>query len=470
MTAFLLLAALACLLPGQAHAGEPPFNVVFIDICSARADHFGAYGYGKRTTPGMDAVAKESVVFERAMAQSSWCLSNYASLFTGQPPEVHGLYAIARRKLPESEATLAQKLKEAGYDTAAFSGGGTWLLPGWGLNKGFDRYEDIVSSSELLVPLAERAPQMLEWMRSRGKRPFFLYASVEDLHLPYTADYVLTDDPELDSDRVPLESAGSKVALLREPGGKPLRSTDPSSPESGVFHVRSEAQPELVAKYDSSLARADRQISRFLGQLKAAGLWEKTVVVIAGDHGDQLGEHGITGHMEGLYEPVTHVPLIVHHPGFPQWTGKRIGELVERVDLMPTLLDVAGVPYEGLELQGRSLLGLLREPGRPWREYAFASSKRSINPASDFILDERVVRTKRWKLHWYLHKGSFELYDLDKDPKELNDLSGKRPDIVERLSFELLTHLELSRPHAPGLPSGKGSVEQGPLLLPAPPD
>ncbi|MBI5243436.1 MAG: sulfatase [Elusimicrobia bacterium] len=477
-----LLALALCRGEAQSTGGGPPLNVLVIDICSARADHFGAYGYPKPTTPGMDAVAKESVVFERAVAQSSWCMGNYASLFTGQGPEAHGLYAMAPRRLPDSLPTLAEKLKEAGYDTAAYSGGGTWLLPAWGMNRGFDAYEDIVSSRNTLTPLSERMPRILDWVRSRGvgsQRPFFLYVSVEDLHLddkPEEPEAVWNSSPDDEPDSVDLGAGTARVSLLRASDGKTPK-TELPSPAPGASAAHSAGpRPDMVAKYDGSLTRADRHISNFLQRIRDMGLWDKTVVIIAADHGDQLGEHGLVGHMTGLYEPVLHVPLIIRHPGFPQWSGKRVGELVERVDLMPTVLDIAGAPYEGLELPGRSLLDLLRVPGRPWREYAFSASKRSGSGlsagghmAADFILDERVVRTKRWKLHWYLHKGRFELYDLENDPKEKIDLSGRRPDIVGRLSFELLKRLELSRPHAPGLPSGKESLKQG-ALVPASPD
>jgi arylsulfatase A-like enzyme len=406
-------AALAALLLGfsRAYAQEKgPLNILLIDICSARADHFGAYGYPGKTTPGMDAFAREGVVFERAMAQSSWCLSNYASLFTGYVPEVHGLYAMAPRKLPESQFTVAQLMKKAGYDTAAWSGG-TWLLPEWGLDRGFDRYANTLTSAAALTAFGSRVPEMLDWIKARGPRPFFLYASIEDLHWPYAAELTMSEEP--DSESVDLAGVSSRVQLLRTPGGAAAKPPDPPLPEGLPPRPASGPLPGLVAKYDASLARADAQIADFLRSIRRMGLWENTVVIITGDHGEQLGEHGLTGHMEGLYEPILHVPLLLRHPGKPQWKGRRVGELVERVDLAPTLLDIAGIPSEGLELQGRDLMELLRDPATPWRRYAFAASKNSKAFATDFILDERVVRTKRWKLHWYLDRGRYELYDLD---------------------------------------------------------
>ncbi|HAH05720.1 MAG TPA: hypothetical protein DCM05_04205 [Elusimicrobia bacterium] len=458
-------AVLLAALPVRAQGISPstkPLNIVIIDICSARADHFGSYGYPKPTTPGMDAIAKDATVFERAVAQASWCMGNYASLFTGQGPEVHGLYVMARRKLPEGLPTLAEQLKLAGYDTAAYSGGGTWLLPGWGMDRGFDEYVDVVSTSnpDALTPLNERAPRMLDWVRARGN-PFFLYVSVEDLHLEdesEAGEIVWNIPPDDEEGHVALSPDATRVSLLRTPEGKPKKSVLPPPLHKRLGWT---PQPHLVEQYDRSLAYTDRSVSQFLKKIQELGRWDDTLVIIAGDHGDQLGEHGLVGHMTGLYEPILHVPLILRHPGFPELKGKRIGRLVERVDLMPTLLDVAGRPYKDLNLPGRSLLDLLRNPERPWRKYAFASSKRHGDGkttagriATDLILDERTVRTEKWKLHWYLHKNRYELYDLENDPREERDLSEKRPDIVAELAFQLIKNLELSRPHAPGLPSG----------------
>ncbi|MFA6004166.1 MAG: sulfatase-like hydrolase/transferase, partial [Elusimicrobiota bacterium] len=131
---------------GPAQAAER-LNVVFLDICSTRADHFGSYGYPRDTTPQMDAIAKGGTLFENALSEGSWCLPSYASLFTGHVPEVHGQYtSLPARELPDFESTLAAELKGAGYKTALFSGG-VYLLPEWGLTRGFDDYTNIFSTS-----------------------------------------------------------------------------------------------------------------------------------------------------------------------------------------------------------------------------------------------------------------------------------------------------------------------------------
>ena len=441
-------------------------NVVIVDICSARADHFGIYGYGRPTTPGIDALAKDSVVFDRAMAQSSWCLPNYASLFTGHTPEVHGQYTnVPFRPLPDFETTLAERLKGGGYDTAAFAGG-VYLLPIWGLDRGFDHYVDYFSTSTATpARFKETMPDALQWIGTPRKRPFFAYVSVDDLHAPYQSE-----DPErFDKgyQGIVHDTETVNIRFFRAYNGEPLETNNPLAEKLRIFRSDPRNLRHMIAHYDASLRSVDSEVDEFVRQLKSSGMWDRTVVIVTADHGELLGEHGLLGHTEGLYEPIVHVPLLIHVPG---GAGKRISKLVERIDVTPTVLDLAGQDPRGNELQGRSLVPLLRGSNVPWRQYAFASSKRNMATVTDFLIDERVVRDARWKLHWYLHKNRFELYDLDKDPLETRDVGAQNPAVVQRLTLELLKQIELSRPHAPGLPSGKNNAQQIETLAHPPSD
>lgn len=450
----LVLASLAAVFCAPLRAQQAPLNVVVMDICSARADHFGTYGYPKPTTPGLDSLAKEAVVFDRAMAQASWCLPNYATLFTGHVPEVHGQYTNTPfRGMPPFETTLAERMQRAGYRTAAFSGG-IYFLKAWGLDRGFDRYVNLFSTSSAVpASFSLLAPQALAWVEQNRESPFFLYTAVDDLHTPYQSENPELYDPGYDG--VVHDTAIANVRFFRLYNGEPSDASDPLLPKLDVFRKDPRHLAHLAAHYDASLNGVDRKVSDFVRRLKDMDLWKNTVLVITSDHGELLGEKGLLGHTEGLYEPVLRVPMIVHHPGFPQLKGRRVGELVERIDLTPTVLDVAGASYEDGELQGRSLIPLLRNPDEPLHAHAFAASKRNMATRADFLIDERVARDKRWKLHWYLHKNDYELYDIDNDPLETRDVSREHPEIVQRLSFELLRSIETTRPHAPGLPSGK---------------
>ncbi len=450
MLAFFWLVLAPMIAPARA-AGRP--NIVVLDVCSARADHFGTYGYSRETTPHIDAFARRSAVFENAVAQSSWCLPNYASLFTGQPPEVHGLYTNRFRGVPEFEATLAEKLRGNGYATAAFSGG-VYLLPEWGLDRGFDTYVNAFSTSDasrLPAPLADNLDGVNDWLKGRDKKkPFMLYVAVDDLHAPYHSKDPDRFDPGYEG--IASDTEVLSVPFARAYNGEPDGYPEELKKKVAVFKSDPRHLHHLIARYDASLRQADDEVGVFLERLKAMGLDKNTVVILTGDHGELLGEHGLLGHTQGLYEPILHVPLIVRHPGIPGLAGRRYKQLIERVDLMPTLLDLAGVDYSELSLAGRSAAPLLRAPSTPWRELAYASSKRNLSSEAGLELDERVVRDGRWKLHQYLYKEGFELYDLKEDPLETRDLAAERPAVASRLAFELLRHVERTRPHAPGLP------------------
>ena len=448
---WLLAAFVAAAAVAPARAAERP-NVVILDICSARADRMGFNGYSARpTTPHLDALASRSAVFDHALAQGSWCLPNYASLLTGHVAEVHGMYTnLPFRPLPSFETTLAQRLRESGYRTGGFTGG-VYFLPSSGLDRGFDRFVNRFSTAtEEAAPFSQIMPGVLDWIGRGGQKPFFVYATIDDLHAPYQSPDPRRFDPGYSG--VAESTAALSVRFDRAYNGERLDPSDPLNAVLADFRRDPRALAHLSARYDAAVASVDDEIGRFVERLKKLGVWERTILIVTGDHGELLGEHGLLGHTESLYDPVLRVPLLVHDPRDPR--GRRFHELVERVDLMPTVLDFAGASDSWLELQGRSLLPLLQGAPTTWRRYAFASSKRNEAERADFTVDERVVQDERWKLHAYLYKDRYELYDLAADPGERRDVAAEHPDVVARLSFELLKRLELTRPHAPGLPSG----------------
>lgn len=443
--------ALLALLGGAVRAEEPPLNVVVIDICSARADRFGAYGAKGGLTPGLDKFAKGAATFEHAWAQSSWCLPNYASFMTGHRPEVDGLYAnIPFRGLPAWDKTIAEQMRAAGYRTGGFTAG-AYTLPAWGLDRGFDTYVNRFSTSaEIPGRFSDLTPEIESWLARPSTAPFFLYATVDDLHAPYQSDEAgeAADGPAPDTTTM-------NVGFYRAYNGEPMPADSPLKAKAEAFRRDPKALEALKRRYDRSVRAVDRSVTRFLDDLKKRGLWDRTLVVVTADHGELLGEHGLLGHTEGLYEPILRVPMFVRDPRYPRSEGAKIDALVERVDLTPTLLESAGAATDGLELQGRSLLPLLADPSAPWRRVAYASSKRNVAETTDWTIDERAVRDERWKLIWSLPKGRWELYDLKDDPLETRDLADSRPGVTARLAFELETETERARPHSTGRPSGR---------------
>ncbi|OGR41212.1 MAG: hypothetical protein A2X35_07395 [Elusimicrobia bacterium GWA2_61_42] len=450
----LTICALLPLCPPPAQAAKK-MNVVFLDICSARADHFGTYGYKRNTTPNIDSLGKRAAVFENAVSEGSWCLPGYASLLTGHVPEVHGLYTnLPAKKLPPFESTLAQELGGAGYRTALFSGG-VYLIPEWGLTRGFDEYNNTFSSAtadRTPAPFENNLAATLSWMKKNKEQPFFLFATIDNLHVPYQSA-----DPDI-YDRgyegVVHSSDVLTVPFARvhngEFEGRENMRADVEEFKSDPRHLK-----HMTAHYDAALKGVDRLIGNFVKKLREMGLEENTVLIISADHGEMLGEKGLLNNTQSLYEPVSHVPLIVRNPAIPESSGKRFKQLVQRIDLMPTILDMAGVSKYGLGLQGHSFVPLLKDPASPWREYAFARNRRSIPyREGDSMIEERIARDKCWKLHHYIYKPKWELYNLCSDPNETKDLAKARPDVVARLAFQLVKNMEETRPHQPGPPTG----------------
>lgn len=460
---------------GQAaeQAEESRYNIILLDICSARADHFSSYGYGRPTTPQLDQFAEEAAVFERAMAQASWCLPNYASLMTGQEADRHGLYVPDSAGLSPAQMTLAERLQAAGYATAAFSGG-RYLTRRWGMDQGFDQYVNDFASEEWIkqnagdakhappVPFARTLPRMLSWLSQQGSRPFFLYVAIDDLHTPYHAEDSERYDAGYDGlvHEMPLIS----VAAYRIFNGQPKTVTNHEAVAGAWKAFRRDPRHlrHLIAHYDAALYSVDRQLGAFFAELRRRGLWDKTVIVVTADHGELLGEHDLLGHTESLYEPVLRVPLLVRHPGLAAIHGKRFPQLVMRIDLMPTVLDMAGASARDTAIQGRSLWPLLHGDTAEHRAWAFAGSRPHHHPSAARFgpgIQERVVTDGRYKLHFYVYKGRYELYDLLKDPGETRDLSTAQPGRVRALSFKLLEHLgELGVPGA--------SLSLPPAILP----
>lgn len=445
MSFFLALISLS-----MARAADQPLNIIVVDICSARADHFSLYGYERDTTPKMTALAKDGVVFDRAMAQSSWCRPNYASLFTGNVPELHGLYTNLPGPLPWFETPLAERLKNSGYRTAAFSGG-VYLLKEFGLTRGFDKYANNFStapSARIPASVDDSLEGAETWLKQNRKEPTFLYLAIDDMHVPYHSDDPEKYDPGYTG---PADSTMTRsVPFYRAYNGEAGGYDAVLKTAADDFKRDPRNLKHLIAHYDAAVNYVDRRVGELVDKLKSMGLWDRTILVVTGDHGEMLGEKKLLGHTQSLYEPVLHVPLLIRHPGFGSLAGKRFGQLVERVDLMPTLLDFAGATYDPVEFQGRSLQPLFRDPSAPWRSYAFAASKRDLSALGNLDIEERVVRDGRWKLHHYLYKDGYELYDLEADPYETTDVAPIHPEIVARLSFQLIEFMERNRPHAPG--------------------
>ncbi len=437
-------------------------NVVVIDICSARSDHFSFNGYNRQTTPNIDSFSKNAIIFKNSWTQANWCLPDFATLLTGTRPEVHTMLFPdpSFNVLSPSILTLAEVLKKAGYETAGFSGS-QFLKDEYKLNRGFDSFQNpyALKSGMQMSSFEDSLPRVGEFLTSHKKstKPFFLYMSVDDLHNPY-----MTDDPSMfdkgysgifDS----LDSDHTAEMLSRSPGGNYFDRlyNNPDDPgavatlDSQTLQVikKQIAQfkkdpaelKHLIARYDASLHRADRLVGSVLAQLKKE-YKDNTVIIITAHQGEYLGEHGLLGHSEGLNENMLNVPLLVYYPNSAKGP-KAIENLVERIDIPATILDIAGI-FSSYQKQfaGTSLLPLLTgQSVNQWKNYIFASSRpiRS-NIQQKVTIDERAVRNSQYKLIWYSYKDKpYELYDLKADPSESSDISTSNTQVFNELKNQL---------------------------------
>jgi arylsulfatase A-like enzyme len=377
-------------------------NVVLIVLDAARADHFGAYGYPRATTPNVDLLAREGIVFERAYTPAVYTLAAMSSLWTSQYPDRHHAEVSFSARLPKDRLTLAELLTAQGVHTAGFAANSV----AGGLN-GFDR--GFAEFHEVWKDAGSGAASLRDfwvpWVERNRERRFFAYLHFREPHSPYVPPpaFVTRFGPD-----APLQG--------------PVR-TDPLAQDAWIKDVnqgRKKATPEerdhLVRLYDGNLALADEVVGHLRHILRAAALWDRTVVIVTGDHGEALLEHGWIGHNTQLYEESIHVPLVVRLPGGAR-SGTRIPALVDHLDVAPTIADVFGVLGKGgseREFQGRSLLPVLG--GAPGEE--------AIVARTVWDRPRYARRDERFKLIYDTRTGGQELYDLQSDPGETRDVTG----------------------------------------------
>ncbi|HSF17523.1 MAG TPA: sulfatase-like hydrolase/transferase [Vicinamibacteria bacterium] len=367
-----------------------PRNVILISIDTLRADHLGCYGYGPGRTPNIDALAAEGALFENAATAVPLTLPAHSSIFTGRTPLRHGMVDNFGFRLPASETTLAEKLKAQGLATGGFVG--AFVLDArFGIDQGFDTYFDhfdAPSESATALGSHERPADevlrpALEWIAGRGDQSFFAFVHFFDPHAPY--------DPP------------SRFLV-----------------GSGV---------DDVARYDAEIAFVDSQVGELVAFVKERGIYEESLIVLLGDHGESLGEHGEATHGLFVYDATIRVPLIVRGPGVAP--GTRLSAQVRTIDVMPTVLELLGFE-PGSEVEGVSLASLLEGSERDLDLKAYFESHYSRIHYGFAPL--RGLRTERFK---FIEAPTRELYDLSSDPGETRNLAPEEPQPVEALAKKL---------------------------------
>lgn len=375
---------------GSAAMGRP--NIVIYLVDALRVDRLGVYGQVLPLSPRLDGFASTATVYEQAWAQSSWTRPAVASLLTGLSPEVHRVHDRMDR-LSREMATLPASLAGSGYQTAAVVANPNVSAP-FGLDRGFEEFV-------LMPPERRRSSdvhaEVVRWLaRHDPARPFLLYVHTVDPHLPY-------DPPARFRDRFAPSVVRADLGSTEVVGT--LLARDLVGEERWA--------PDLLALYNAEVAANDESFGALLDELERRGLGDDTVIVFVSDHGEEFYDHRGWIHGRTLYREVLQVPLVIRYPA--QHEGRREAAPVSHVDLMPTLLELAGLTG-GPELRGRSLLGHL-------------DSSRSV--AAHLDLDgwggfSTVAQGRHAIRHSRLgYTGPAELYDLEADVGEQRDLGGE---------------------------------------------
>ncbi len=411
-------------------------NVVLIVVDSLRPDHLGTYGHDRDTSPRIDALASEGVTFERAWSAATWTLPSVASLFTGLHPLTHTTYN-ASESLADPHVTLGETLGLFGYQTAGFVSG-IFLNQQFGLGQGFSTWSDIPVDFSSRGPRPPRKtsdvllPEVLSWLGDRGEDPFLLFVHMMDVHppldLPPDGD-TRVYDPDYAG---PLDQESLDLRIKKRTFGRHIHRRD------GAPAVLSDRDlAHLRARYDAGVSYADRYVGQLLDALETQDLDDETIVLLTADHGLDLLEHNtlFSYPSQAPYEEISRVPLIVRHPDGPE--GLRVKDRVSLVDVLPTVLDMLGLPPNEAA-EGRSVLpAMLEEPLPPTDIFCFGSPEREPDP------DRMTMSIQRGDAKLLTHSiapfdfFTTELYDLSTDPQERSDRSLADHDTLGELQGEL---------------------------------
>jgi len=380
-----------------------PINVVVVTLDTVRADHLHCYGNENIQTPTIDSLAQQGVLFEKALAQTPLTEPSHASIFTGENPNVHRVRDNGFVLQPSS-VTLATILRGRGWDTAGFISASD-LSRQFGFNQGFSIYDDEMSRStdrSMDQPVAVRPANVtvdhaIQWLNRQSGKPFFLWLHLYDAHQPYNPPrYFLKQYPN-----------------------------DP---------------------YDAEIAFEDQQLGRFLNVVRKKSPDGKTLIILLSDHGEGLGQHEEDGHGIFLYDSTVRIAWIMDGPGVP--AGIRVQQQAREIDVLPTVLDLLGGKASP-RVQGTSMAPAFSGKTVP-TTYSY---EETLYPKINMGWSElRGIHTAHWM---YIRAPRPELYDLDHDPGEVNNIIATHPKEYRELDAQLkqLTHLGSSSTETVATPS-----------------
>lgn len=393
--------------------GDGPRNVILIAVDTLRADRLSCYGYRRDTTPHMDALAADGVRFEQVAANANWTCPSFASIFTGVVPSRHGVFSLGpTTPLPATFVTVAERFRDHGWMTNSI----IYKAPLYdgGYEQGFDIAFNVPREN---VRGSDNLAEAMQWLDTSSDRRNFLFLHFNDPHQPFT-------QPE------PFDTRFGPI-------------NDIELPHSLVEHgaPKDRAQQQVMRDlYDGEVAYVDACIGEFVEALRARDLYDSSYIVLVSDHGEELWEHGAFGHGGAmLHDTVARVPLIIKPAAGDAQRGVTVRTQVRAFDVMPTLLEIAGIPVED-DLDAKTLTPLMA-PGAPQAADRFAFIESSVNAIA--------ARSSRWK--YILRYGDErrpreQLFDLHRDPNEWRNIERAQRGQVRRMRLRTLDYILRHRP------------------------
>jgi arylsulfatase A-like enzyme len=431
-------------------AGPKPRGIILISVDTLRADHLQTYGYIRPTTPNLDLLAADGVVFSRSYASSPWTLPSHVSLLTSLFNINHGVHRPTDR-MDDSLVTLTEVLRQNGFSTAAITGG-TLVSYLYGFSRGFDTYKEGDGAMEYNNSAELVARSGAEWLDNNKDKDFFLFLHTYQVHTPYDAP-----------------SPYGAMFLDPDAVWKRAHTTELFAGKKSIFKELPDAERRnLIGLYDAEIRYTDEALLKpLVEKLKALGLYDDTMIVFTSDHGEEFSEHGAWDHGIHLYDESIRVPLVIKFPE-SRFQGRRVESIVRGVDIMPTVLEEMEIESGRLKLDGQSLLPLLRGKAKDRRFLAdtlllglgesSAQGQKddpfriAANEGRNKIILNRGLdpREKAYFVPPCPDRPDAELYDLDADPEEKLELSIRKAELANRLTRELRARYSSGRKTRPG--------------------
>lgn len=408
-------------------------NVILISIDTLRHDRLSINGYSKKTSPNIDRFFKDGINFTNAYSQAPWTLPSHSSMLTGQYPKNNNV-EIPTDLLPPQAETIAETLRQNGFETAAFTTS-PFMDINLGLGQGFNYFKHHQDWQDTIAVAREAK----NWLRENRRKKFFLFLHSFQVHDPYSPERKFTK--KIDSDYQGKTNSFDIHDIVK------LNTSKLTLDENELKRISS--------LYDGEVVQLDYYLGKIFAQIKNLGLDKKTVVILTSDHGEELGERGLYGvHGYSLYDELVHVPLLIK---MPQTNLKKNPGLVELNDIYPTIMDILDINFQQA-VDGQSLLktsqGEINLARTVFSETSIeknamlakiedayqngqANTFRPTLREPSAVIKAKMVRQENFKLIQNLD-GSFELYNLESDPKEKSNLINTEREVLGRLQNELL--------------------------------